>query len=1148
MSSNSEEACEEFAESEAPSAVEASQDGASGEESEGDDEAEGVAEEEEEGGSDADEAAVATARRREENVRALLSGTLNVSRKALMPRLLTVPNAEATLRRAFKSPHPSAPAVSDLLRRKLQARKAFKPWGGGKWQPVVPTIPPPPPPEPAGAPPPPAGPPPPLELPPGVEPLVLWEPPPGAGGSPVKVDDMLVQWLRPHQREGVQFMFECCAGLRNFEGNGCLLADDMGLGKTLQGITLLWTLLNSGHAVLGGAPLARRAVICCPTSLVRRVHDPEAGGGAAASGRAGRRTGTRPTHRRCICGACPPRSPLPLGLSPSPGEHPPRRRPPPPLGSNWDSECAKWLKGRVRTLPLCEASRDDVAAAISQFLSPRNPYQARHRAPRGRLKNGDTLTNKALNSLACRRRVLLSGTPMQNHLDEFFAMVDFTNPGVLGSAAHFRRHFEAPILAGREPGTGAEAVALGAERSEELSSIVNEFILRRTNSLLSAHLPPKARARARRGAARCSVVEVVCCRMTPLQHALYCHFLESTATRSLFAAHKTSRVLSAITSLRKLLNHPKLIYDAIHSNAKPDAGDKVAEGFEGCDRFFPPGLFDDGRPGRGGMPLGWENLSGKFAVVARMLEILRACTRDRIVIVSNYTQTLDLFAQLCRDRRYPCLRLDGSTTIGKRQKLVKRFNDPGDNQFVFLLSSKAGRVWRDGQTKRVYVYRLLATGSIEEKVYQRQAHKQGLQQVVDAKGGGRAAAALMSTEELRDLFSLDAETLSNTYDSLCREQQQATGAGAGGQRQPQRGPQQARGSGAVQRGRHATAVVPDSEDEGGDGWSSSSSSSSSDDSSEAASSGSDSEVEIVEEQPPPSSLCQQQGQTQQQPPGGGTAAAAAATEAAAPAGPLPTSAQVAAAGGCIHKGQEGKPAEEDLKRWGHHSSVSTVPDQVIQQIGPEHISFVFTLEVDGRDVEPEAPLAPIQQRPLTGAAPQGPAVGGPQRAPRQVGPLHQRPQAAGQRAAAVTRPLAQQQQQQQQQQQPAPAAPRPPAVAAGGKENAGGDDRAGAGCVAATASAEATAGAAAVKATAAAAAPLPARPLPAAAGGTGASKPTLPLDAPGGGLQGGGSGSSAARPAVSAAGVKRKAEPGGFAAAVRRSLSVLSDSDDDDFK
>ncbi len=61
------------------------------------------------------------------------------------------------------------------------------------------------------------------------EPLVLWEPSSGEGSS-VAVDSMLTKWLRPHQREGVAFMFECVTGLRQYEGQGCILADDMGLG------------------------------------------------------------------------------------------------------------------------------------------------------------------------------------------------------------------------------------------------------------------------------------------------------------------------------------------------------------------------------------------------------------------------------------------------------------------------------------------------------------------------------------------------------------------------------------------------------------------------------------------------------------------------------------------------------------------------------------------------------------------------------------------------------------------------------------------------------------------------------------------------------------------------------------------------------
>ncbi|PSC67651.1 DNA repair and recombination RAD54 [Micractinium conductrix] len=771
--------------------------------------------------------------RRQDNIRALVSGTgLALRRQALLPRLLTVQQAAVVLRRPFVCPHPGAPAVSDALKRKLAARKAFVPWGGGSFVTLKLRVPLREPEPPlllgglagAGAA---AAPAPAVVLPPGIEPLVLWEPPADAEGQPVRVDDMLTQFLRPHQREGVQFMFECVCGLRSFQGQGCILADDMGLGKTLQGISLLWTLLSSpGHALLGGAPIAKRVVICCPTSLV----------------------------------------------------------------GNWDSECQKWLKGRVRTLPLCESSRDEAVASISQFLSPRNPYQVmivsyetfrihaeRFRAEgtcdllicdeAHRLKNDATLTNRALDSLACRRRVLLSGTPLQNRLDEFYAMVSFCNPGVLGSPAQFRRHFESPVLAGREPDASEDEKALCQERTAELSTLVNKFILRRTNTLLSEHLPPK-------------VVEIVCCKMTPLQLSLYCHYLESKATRSLFATQKAARVLSAITSLRKLINHPKLIWDALHGSvARGEEASKEAEGFENCLDLFPANAFG-GRSARGGMAPGWELLSGKFAVLAGMLELLRTCTKDRIVIVSNYTQTLDLVSQLCRDRGYPFVRLDGTTSIKKRNSLVKDFNDQSQNQFAFLLSSKAGgcglnliggnrlvlfdpswnpaddkqaaaRVWRDGQHKKVYVYRFMAAGTIEEKVYQRQLSKEGLQQVVDSKAGGKSAGPnLMSVDELRDLFTFEPDTLSSTYDSMA-----------------------------------------------------------------AAASGAD---------PPFIPTCVHKRED------------------------IP-----------LHRKQVGKPGEEQLRLWGHHTDTATVPDQVMQRIGNDHVTFVFSLEVDGRAIDPEPPLAPL---------------------------------------------------------------------------------------------------------------------------------------------------------------------------------------------
>ena len=87
--------------------------------------------------------------------------------------------------------------------------------------------------------------------------FVLWEEEDaggeGEGKRRICVDSMLCKHLREHQREGVQFMFGCVMGFREFQGSGCILADDMGLGKTLQAVTLLWTLLTQ----VGGLKLTR---------------------------------------------------------------------------------------------------------------------------------------------------------------------------------------------------------------------------------------------------------------------------------------------------------------------------------------------------------------------------------------------------------------------------------------------------------------------------------------------------------------------------------------------------------------------------------------------------------------------------------------------------------------------------------------------------------------------------------------------------------------------------------------------------------------------------------------------------------------------------------------------------------------------------
>lgn len=380
-----------------------------------------------------------------------------------------------------------------------------------------------------------------------------------------------------------------------------------------------------------------------------------------------------------------------------------------------------------------------------------------------RLKNKDSLTWTALNSLNVQRRVILSGTPIQNDLSEYFALLNFANPDLLGSQNEFRKKFELPILRGRDAAGTEEDRKKGDERLTELSGIVNKYIIRRTNEILTKYLPVKYE-------------HVVFCNLSPFQLDLYKHFIDSPEIKSLLRG-KGSQPLKAIGMLKKLCNHPDLL--------------NLSADLPGCEHAFPDDYVPVEARGRDRDIRPWY--SGKMMVLDRMLARIRQDTNDKIVLISNYTQTLDVFEKLCRSRTYGCLRLDGTMNVKKRQKLVDKFNNPDGEEFIFLLSSKAGgcglnliganrlvlfdpdwnpaadqqalaRVWRDGQKKDCFVYRFIATGSIEEKIFQRQSHKQSLSScVVDS---AEDVERHFSLDSLRELFQFKPQTTSDTHDTF----------------------------------------------------------------------------------------------------------------------------------------------------------------------------------------------------------------------------------------------------------------------------------------------------------------------------------------------------------------------------------------------
>ncbi|KIX00956.1 uncharacterized protein Z518_10022 [Rhinocladiella mackenziei CBS 650.93] len=541
---------------------------------------------------------------------------------------------------------------------------------------------------------------------------------------PVVIDPRLAKVLRPHQVEGVKFLYRCTTGLVDEKAKGCIMADEMGLGKTLQCITLMWTLLKQSPEA--GKSTIQKCIIACPASLVK----------------------------------------------------------------NWANELVKWLgEGAINPFAVDgKASKEELTLQLKQWAIASGRSIARpvlivsYESLRlnieelkdvkiglmlcdegHRLKNAESETYMALTGLNVDRRVILSGTPIQNDLTEYYALLDFANPNYLGSKADFRKKFELPILRGRDAAGSDADKQKGEEANAELGSLVKKFIIRRTNDILSKYLPVKYE-------------HVVFCNLAPFQRDLYRHFIQSRDIKSLLRG-KGSQPLKAIGILKKLCNHPDLL--------------NLDEDLPGSENFWPDDYVPKEARGRDRDVKSWY--SGKFAVLERMLARIRQDTNDKIVLISNYTQTLDVFEKLCRARSYGYLRLDGTMNVNKRQKLVDKFNDPNGAEFVFLLSSKAGgcginliganrlvlfdpdwnpaadqqalaRVWRDGQKKDCFVYRFMGTGTIEEKIFQRQSHKQALSStVVDS---AEDVERHFTLDSLRELFQFKPETRSDTHDTF----------------------------------------------------------------------------------------------------------------------------------------------------------------------------------------------------------------------------------------------------------------------------------------------------------------------------------------------------------------------------------------------
>ncbi|CAL1276672.1 unnamed protein product [Larinioides sclopetarius] len=529
----------------------------------------------------------------------------------------------------------------------------------------------------------------------------------------VKIDKFLSKQLRIHQKEGIIFLYKCIMGLQHEYGQGAILADEMGLGKTLQCIALIWTLCKQGP--YGKRPILKRTIIITPSSLV----------------------------------------------------------------TNWKKEFHKWL-GESR-LPIYAVDKKhtvkdfikapktvliisyEMFLRSADLLSPIS-FDLMVCDEGHRIKNLNIKISNVINCLSTNRRILLTGTPIQNDLAEFYSIVDFVNPGALGSLQSFRRSFEKPILQSREQECSEEEKEIGEQCSEELNRLSTLFMLRRTQEVINQYLPSKTE------------IVAFCC-PTELQKKLYNHLLNTGALWKLLASAgsmDSSLHLIYISLLRKLCNHPSLLY-----NIENLDDHHILNCIESA---FPTNYQSS--------PLD----SGKMKVLEKMLKaFFSGPKKEKIVIVSGFTKTLNIIEELCKSKNYLYLRLDGSTNASSRQELVDVFNLSYTKYHIFLLSSKAGgvgfnligasrivlydidwnpandlqamaRIWRDGQKHSVYIYRLLTTGTIEEKIFQRQLSKQCLSGSVLNPSGKEKLK--FSREELKDLFTFHEDSQCVTHDLI----------------------------------------------------------------------------------------------------------------------------------------------------------------------------------------------------------------------------------------------------------------------------------------------------------------------------------------------------------------------------------------------
>eukprot|EP00268_Persea_americana_P041389 TRINITY_DN411_c0_g1_i8.p1 TRINITY_DN411_c0_g1~~TRINITY_DN411_c0_g1_i8.p1 ORF type:complete len:3251 (-),score=826.21 TRINITY_DN411_c0_g1_i8:3204-12956(-) len=330
-----------------------------------------------------------------------------------------------------------------------------------------------------------------------------------------------------------------------------------------------------------------------------------------------------------------------------------------------------------------------------------------------RIKNASCKLNADLKHFQSSHRLLLTGTPLQNNLEELWALLNFLLPNIFNSSEDFSQWFNKPF---ESSGDNSPDEALLSEEENlliinRLHQVLRPFVLRRLKHKVANELPEK-------------IERLVRCEASAYQKLLMKRVEDNLGSLG-FSKGRT--VHNSVMELRNICNHPYI--SQLHADEVNNLIPK---------HYLPPIV----------------RLCGKLEMLDRLLPKLKA-TDHRVLLFSTMTRLLDIMEEYLNWKGYKYLRLDGHTSGNERGALIEEFNRPESQAFIFLLSLRAGgvgvnlqaadtviifdtdwnpqvdlqaqaRAHRLGQKKDVLVLRLETVHTVEEQVRAAAEHKLGV--------------------------------------------------------------------------------------------------------------------------------------------------------------------------------------------------------------------------------------------------------------------------------------------------------------------------------------------------------------------------------------------------------------------------------------